>query len=624
MLRPRSRRRHRGTSLATLGTLCLGLSCARFGFEQLGGLDSPSVLTQNDGGAPGLLECSLGTLSDCSACGDDCSLQSWPNVGVFSCLGAACGVASCTPGYGDCDGQPHNGCERALNTAADCGGCGTACGLPGGATSCELGTCELIGCASGFDDCDGNPTNGCETPLDTLTDCGGCRAPCSAGGASNASCAGGVCSAASCTAPLADCDADGVTCETDLTSLDDCASCGAPCGDVSGRLANATASCASGSCGVGACDAGFEDCDTSATNGCEAQIGSDAHCTGCNAACGANQTCAQGSCVGTFASYEPSNLDPVALDPVGAPDLVLGCGTVTIDTGSLSVSGWCGSPPPTLEVQEQQNGPDIVVVPVKSLVVAAGTTVRATGARALAFAVFGDARIEGNIDVAASGATGGAGNHWECITYSSLGANGTGTSQGGGGGGGGGAFRASGGRGGNGDDGVFGTAGVGGPAGVARGGDSLSPLLPGCNGGWGGGCGAGPGGGGGALQMAVTGRFDLSGNILATGGNGVDGCGTRGGASGGGSGGAILIEANQIFISGGSLLAGGGDGGRGAGLGGGAGGLGSGTGAGQNGTSDSFYGGGGGGGSAGRIRLAATQSCSLGGTSSPPAITSCP
>lgn len=607
-----------------LVALCLGLSCARFGFEQVPELSGelPVVLNDSEGGAgasgaagaPSAPSCTLGTLSNCSACGDDCTLSSWPNVAEPACIDAACGIASCEPGYGDCDGDPRNGCERSLRTASDCGACNAPCSLPNAATTCDTGTCELAGCASGFEDCDDSAENGCETPLDTLTDCGSCNVICDAGGAPSASCSGGICSAASCTPPLADCDADGVTCETDLRTLEDCATCGVACGDASGRLPNATASCASGSCGIGACDAGFEDCDASAQNGCEAQIGSNAHCGGCNDACGANETCSQGSCVGEFASFAPSNVDPAPLDPGSAPDLVLDCGTVNIDTTSLQAGGWCGGPAPQLVVQEQDNGPELVVVPVRSLVVAAGTTLRAAGSRGLAFAVFGDALVAGSIDVSASGATGGAGNHWNC--FSSLGVNGTGTSEGGGGGGGGGAFRAIGGRGGNGGP------GSGGIGGVARGSDLLSPLIPGCNGGWGGGCGAGPGGGGGAVQIAATGRLDVTGSVLARGGNGVDGCGTRGGASGGGSGGAILLEAHQIFISGGSVLAGGGNGGRGAN--GGAAGLGSATGAGQDGTGHGVNGGGGGGGSAGRIRLVAAQSCSLAGTITPAASTSCP
>lgn len=615
-------RRWRG--LCLLGLLA---SCARFGFEDVSPFDPDVALVSDEGACvgaacsvmscePGYADCDLDARNGCEAvlngpahcgaCNQSCVM---PNAEA-SCSAGVCGFVSCAPGFGDCDDDvARNGCERPLDSLTSCGGCGVPCALPNAATTCSSGVCELTGCANGFDDCDGDASNGCETPLDTLGDCGGCGVPCA-----SSSCSGGACSSASCAPFLADCDSDGVSCETDLRTLSDCVSCGVACGDADGRITNATASCVTGTCGIGVCDPGFEDCDSSAVTGCEAQLGSNAHCSGCNLPCDVNETCSGGSCVGEFSSYAPSNVDIGALDPATAPDVLLDCGTVTIDTTTLSASGWCGGPAPALSVQAQPSGPELLVVSMKSLVVAAGTTLRATGARPLALAVFGDVDVAGSIDVGASGATGGAGNHWDC--FSSLGVNGTGTSTLGGGGGGGGAFRASGGRGGN------GTTGQGGIGGVARGSDLLSPLIPGCNGGWGGGCGASPGGGGGALQIAATGRLDVTGSVLSRGGDGVDGCGSDGGASGGGSGGGILLEAHQVFISGGSLLASGGSGGRGAN--GGVGGLGSVSGAGQDGTSHATNGGGGGGGSAGRIRIVAAQSCSLGGTIAPAASIDCP
>src|SRR4029079_8102994 len=90
----------------------------------------------------------------------------------------------------------------------------------------------------------------------------------------------GSCSAASCTPPFADCNGDSVSCETNLTTLTDCVSCGVPCGDGSGRLPHATASCTTGSCGVGACDSGFDDCDTSRGNGCETPLNTLLDCGG--------------------------------------------------------------------------------------------------------------------------------------------------------------------------------------------------------------------------------------------------------------------------------------------------------------------------------------------------------
>jgi hypothetical protein len=296
--------------------------------------------------------------------------------------------------------------------------------------------------------------------------------------------------------------------------------------------------------------------------------------------------------------------------------VLLDCGNINLDTGSLAGNGWCGRPGPSLVVKTQQNGPDLVVLPMKSLQIAAGSSLRVLGSRPVALLVFGDVNVAGTIDVSANGAAGGAGNHWNC--FSSLGTNGSGTRSDGGqnGGGGGGAFASSGGNGGW-------SSGVGGGnGGQSRGSNLLAPLIPGCNGGWGGGCGAGPGGGGGAIEIAATGRVDITGSVLSRGADGANGCGSSGGATGGGSGGGILIEGNQVFLSGGSLIAEGGRGGRGAN--GGNGGNGGTAGPGQPGTSVGGNGGGGGGGSTGRIRIAGAQGCTLAGSVSPAADTSCP
>jgi alpha-tubulin suppressor-like RCC1 family protein len=96
-------------------------------------------------------------------------------------------------------------------------------------------------CADGFDDCDGEEANGCETPLETLTDCGGCD----------------------------------VTCDA----------------------ANASETCTGGVCAIVACEEGFDDCDDDDDTGCEGDLASDAHCGACGEACEAGWTCEAGGCV---------------------------------------------------------------------------------------------------------------------------------------------------------------------------------------------------------------------------------------------------------------------------------------------------------------------------------------
>ena len=70
----------------------------------------------------------------------------------------------CAPGYGNCDGNPANGCEVDLTADAEhCGTCGNTCEGQGNAGGvCVASTCD-IACQVGTYDCDGSPANGCES-----------------------------------------------------------------------------------------------------------------------------------------------------------------------------------------------------------------------------------------------------------------------------------------------------------------------------------------------------------------------------------------------------------------------------------------------------------------------------
>lgn len=98
---------------------------------------------------------------------------------MASCLGGSCRL-TCDIEYGDCDGVPTNGCETALrSTATHCGRCGNTCPEPENARAlCSEGRCGLL-CREGFGDCDGNPSNGCETYLSYDPEhCGACGRAC--------------------------------------------------------------------------------------------------------------------------------------------------------------------------------------------------------------------------------------------------------------------------------------------------------------------------------------------------------------------------------------------------------------------------------------------------------------
>jgi|GEM_PF-6070054 len=126
-------------------------------------------------------------IQNCGACGAVCTASS----GTPICVNGACGIDTCAPGSGDCDGDASNGCE--VDTGADpnnCGGCGIVCDPANGTGACEQGVCVVNACNAGFDDCDQDPTNGCEANLSKSTSCGNCTNTCtpSAGTTLNSSC----------------------------------------------------------------------------------------------------------------------------------------------------------------------------------------------------------------------------------------------------------------------------------------------------------------------------------------------------------------------------------------------------------------------------------------------------
>jgi hypothetical protein len=200
-----------------------------------------------------------------------------------SCAGGACAIMSCNPGFGNCDTIDGNGCEQSLTTLTHCGGCGVGCSRPNATTSCAGGTCTIVSCNPGWGNCDGNPANGCEQQLNTLTHCGACGTACSRANAT-ATCGTGSCGISSCNSGFANCDGNQVNgCEQSLSTLSHCGGCGVTC-----SRPNASASCGTGSCTLGACNSGFSNCDGNATNGCELSHGSYAG------------TCSGAASVGTY------------------------------------------------------------------------------------------------------------------------------------------------------------------------------------------------------------------------------------------------------------------------------------------------------------------------------------
>ncbi|MEM9863358.1 MAG: putative metal-binding motif-containing protein [Myxococcota bacterium] len=250
-----------------------------------------------DGNVANGCERPLNSVTDCGVCGRSCSVLN----AIPGCDGTQCTVETCNAGFADCDGSPLNGCETNTTSNANCGGCGVVCAPANGFGECSTGSCRITSCSPGVADCDGNAANGCETNTRTLTDCGGCGLTCTRPGGM-ASCATGTCEISGCAPLQGDCDGIGANgCETSLATTSNCGGCGLSC-----SIANGTGTCPGGSCGVSRCNSGFDDCDGTAGNGCEARLNTLTNCGGCGNTCNlanASESCSTGSCrLGTCSS----------------------------------------------------------------------------------------------------------------------------------------------------------------------------------------------------------------------------------------------------------------------------------------------------------------------------------
>ncbi len=217
------------------------------------------------------------TSSDPDYCGDcDVSCNAFQTEEV-SCNAGQCEL-TCVDGWANCDQNPSSGCETNLATdTSHCGGCGNFCGTENvTSSSCVNATCQLS-CGSGgmppltasYGDCDGNPRNGCETLLNTVSHCGACHASCPTGAQC---CPGGECRCGS---------------AVDMCTGEICPGQGA---------FHSAASCSGMTCAL-TCAPGRANCDGDVGNSCETNTLTDPNnCGACHQACGTGGVCANGQC----------------------------------------------------------------------------------------------------------------------------------------------------------------------------------------------------------------------------------------------------------------------------------------------------------------------------------------
>lgn len=259
--------------------------------------------------------------------------------------------------------------------------------------------------------------------------------------------------------------------------------------------------------------------------------------------------------------FLPSNFDPAVIAQRDRSwDVVISCGTpsnpVVFDSGTLEWTPPQGCMLPDRPVAQVLSSGDarMIIIPMQSLAIQAGSALKLVGPLPVILAVYGDATLDGALLADADGKDPGAGgNRQGCDAQA--GEDGT--------------FVLGAGRGAGGGGGGFGRAGAGGGKANSsstggRAGSSvrsiLVPLVGGCPGGTGGsrfgtGKGGAGGSGGGALQLAVAGTLKVNHWISVSGGGGQGGKGSSNGGEnaegggGGGSGGGLLLEAARLQIT---------------------------------------------------------------------------
>ena len=161
-------------------------------------------------------ETDLSRPESCGSCGWTCSAF-YPDCHVDK------GTYACGP---HCQAPFPNACGFACvdvqTDSYNCGRCGFGCYLPNAFAQCQQGVCTMTGCSDpNYADCTSDP--GCETPLGTDGNCGGCGDQACALANTMLTCSNGApCDAAVCAPGFANCNATSADCEASFASAPAC------------------------------------------------------------------------------------------------------------------------------------------------------------------------------------------------------------------------------------------------------------------------------------------------------------------------------------------------------------------------------------------------------------------
>jgi hypothetical protein len=221
-------------------------------------------------------------VAHCGACNRACNATN----GAASCVSGACRI-TCNAGFADCNNNTADGCEVNLNTdAANCGGCGMGCSTVNGTRSCASGACRIT-FNTGFANCDNDATDGCETNTNTsVSDCGGCGRVCDLPN-TRAVCTAGACAVGTCASGYGNCDGNVTNgCELRLNTTSACGSCTTRC--ASGQICNGTTCTTTVFC---------LSPQVLCSGACVNTQTDESNCGACARACLRGQVCSAGRCV---------------------------------------------------------------------------------------------------------------------------------------------------------------------------------------------------------------------------------------------------------------------------------------------------------------------------------------
>lgn len=189
----------------------------------------------------------------------------------------------------------HGTCLPSVPEGSECGACNqNACDLPNTTSSvCQQGQCQIGQCAPHYANCDGNQATGCETNLWTnVKNCGECGKVCEFGHGYG-TCVEGVCVLVGCQSGYSNCNGS-TECTINTTSdSQHCGSCNSTCNDIP----HASSTCLNSQCTIAQCDLGYENCDGNMQTGCESYTVTDPqNCGGCGRTCPEGAYCSDSAC----------------------------------------------------------------------------------------------------------------------------------------------------------------------------------------------------------------------------------------------------------------------------------------------------------------------------------------